>query len=247
MKNLILFLLALAAPGLSRAGTVILDFGWSGDMSVVHNGTGTVTFAHTASQGVGAGTVFVNDTFTGVNGSSMAAGGHVGELGATWVQHSSYTTTYIIDTNRAVTATSVSSAMSYASGTPPSADYDVNANVRALSASYAVGSGPVCRASDNPVNTMIFTRYNASGYQVFQNTAGTSLQIGVSSATAISTGVDYPWKLSCVGTAVTLAVNGVTVVSGTTTVTQAGKVGIRGNSAATTTGTVISDISATAR
>lgn len=191
-------------------------------------------------------TTFVYDTFTGANGSTMTATGHAGETGASWVAHSSFTNTYSIQTNRAATSNAVSTAMSYASGTPSSADYDVDATFKVVSANYeAFGQGIAMRVSNTPVNTMIFGRYVVtSGWQAYQTVNGTSLQIGISSAATLTSGNSYAVKLSAVGTAVTLSVGGVTVVSGTTTITSAGKVGIRGVSATSNTGIHIDDITA---
>lgn len=220
----------------------------SADMSFNFVTTGgTITYIHTNSVAL-AGQRFVTDTFTDSNDVQINAAGHVGETGASWVNHSSYTNVHKINSNRAVTGSAASAAMSYASGVPPYADYDVDATVRVLSQNFnSTGNGIVCRSTVEPENTMIFARYSSSGYQVFQNTAGTSLQIGTSSSTAVTTGQDYAWKLSCIGTSVTLSIDGTTVVSGTTTVTAAGRVGIRGVSASSTTGIAIADISATTR
>jgi hypothetical protein len=237
-----LFLYLLIACPL-KAGEVGTFFNGNGTVYTQFSGTGTVSNIFGT---ITEGTVFVRDTFTDSNGTALES--HTGEVGATWTEHSSFTSGgYSIDTNRAVTPSASNAAMYYASGTPPIADYDVDATLRVLTAAYnSIGQGVAARV-DTSANTMIFFRYSSSGWQLFQTTTGTSLQIGVSSSTTLSAGQDYPIRLSVVGTNVTGAVNGVTVCSGTTTVTTAGKVGLRGTSASSTTGIAIADVTATSR
>lgn len=191
--------------------------------------------------------IFLYDTFVDPNGTTLAS--HTGETGATWVTHSSFTTTtYQIRDNRAVTNNATATGMSYASGLPPNANYDIEAGMRVVSANYtAAGNGLAARVSTSPVNTMIFFRYSTSGFQCFQTVAGTSLQIGTSSSTTLTVGNDYALKLSVTNDVVTGSVDGVTVCSGTTTVMDAGRAGVRGNTASTTTGVHISDITGTSQ
>ena len=191
---------------------------------------------------------FVLDTFSDANATGLPD--HLtGEIGATWVEHSSFSTTvWQIRDNRAVTNNALDTAMAYASGEPPTADYDVVANIRIVSANYtASGTGIAARVSESPVNSMVFFRYGTSGFQCFQTSTGTSLQIGVSSAPTLTVGADYQMQLTVIGNTVTGYVNGISVCTGTTTVLSAGRVGVRGATASQTTGPHISDIQATER
>jgi hypothetical protein len=192
------------------------------------------------------GATFVQDTFTDPNGTELSA--HSGEIGASWVNHSSFTLeTYAIDLNRAITPTA-NIAMAYASGVPAGADYDVSATFRVMTAAYnATGQGIAARVDPTSgVNTMIFFRYVATnGWQCFQTSNGTSTQIGSNSSQTLNVGQDYVVKLSVRGSTVTGYVDDVEKCTGTTTVLSAGRIGVRGTSASSTAGIAIADITAT--
>jgi hypothetical protein len=195
------------------------------------------------------GQIFVQDTFTGTDATPLIS--HTGETGATWVTHSSFTTGsgYSIKSNVAITTSAGAASLNYASGIPPSADYEVRANFKILTAAFeAFGQGVAARVQPSPINSCIFFRYVTPGtFQCFQTSTGTSSQIGVSSTVALSAGVTYNIKLAVVGSTVTGSLNGNTVCSGTTSIVQAGRVGVRGVSASNTTGIGIDDLMGVSR
>lgn len=210
--------------------------------SIIHEGTGTVTIGHVPNY---SGQVFLSDQFVAANGTVNTT--RTADIGLGWVEHSSFTAgEFSIQSNRAVTSSAANAAMNYNLAVPPIADYDVQATLRVLSANYTYSQGIVGRVSTS-ANTMILGRYMTNAWQCYQNVNGTATQIGVSSTTALISGADYIVKLTMDGTDVSLSVDGVEVVSGTTTVTAKGYAGIRGNSASTTTGLAIADIQGISR
>ncbi|HYY97056.1 MAG TPA: hypothetical protein VE642_00610, partial [Pyrinomonadaceae bacterium] len=93
-----------------------------------------------------AGMAFVNDSFTGASGTYLSS--HTGETGASWTQHPSYSSNriYLSNANRAY---GDASSLYYASGTPATADYDVQAELTMVSADCTAGvAGRVSTSGD---------------------------------------------------------------------------------------------------
>jgi hypothetical protein len=113
MKRFFGCLLVLAAPVF--AGSVVIN--------------GPRIFA-------GAGTTFVSDTFTDTDNTALTS--HTGETGATWANVTSYSGAAIITSNKAKGNSTVGSWL-YASGSPATAEYDVQADVAQISAQGYIG------------------------------------------------------------------------------------------------------------
>lgn len=175
---------------------------------------------------------FVNDTFTDTNNTNVES--HTGETGATWTEHTSYTSgNSKIQTNRAYCATA--SSCLYASGAPATAEYDVTAVMRCLSG--AGNQGPAGRI-DTGANTMYFARWDAvaAGWQLFRISAGTATQLGSTVSFSPSAGTDYTVLLEIRDAAKKVFVDGVEQISNSNnTITAAGKAGFRSSTAASTT------------
>ncbi len=83
------------------------------------------------------GSAFVTDTMDGVDGTLVSA--HTGSLGATWTLHPAYASTAEIRGNRIVSSSGGGGAGYYASGTPSSADYDVEASIEYIDGTSLAG------------------------------------------------------------------------------------------------------------
>src|SRR5687768_1953509 len=105
---------------------------------------------------------FVSDTFTDANGTLLSS--HTGETGATWTLHASYGDRQRIQDNRAYVPASNSSC--HASGSPVSAEYDVQCDVRCVSNAGRHGiAGRVATGA----NTMYLSDFTSgTGWRLFK-------------------------------------------------------------------------------
>lgn len=238
--NVLFFLLIVSFMSITlMKADVIISNGGGGSTTIAGGGNGSVIMQSSIVVSTTSGIIFSSNSFTAADGTALTA--YTGEIGGTWVQHSSFTGVFSIDSNRVVTASAGNIAMAYASGIPPIADYDLYSSFHVLSTDFSVGPGIASRV-DTTNNTMVFFRYLSGAWDCFQTASGTSLRIGVSSTTALSNGGDYAVKLSVVGNVMTGLVNNVTVCTGTTTVLSSGRIGVRGNSPTNTSGVAIDNI-----
>lgn len=191
--------------------------------------------------------VFVNDTMTGTAGTVLSA--HTGETGASWTLHSSYGTgqAVLTDANR-VRSNNLNQALYYASGTPASADYDVEVDMRIFSLIAATQDGP-CGRINTSLNTMYYFRYrpDPTVWEIGKLVGGTSTILG--SYTHVPTvGNTYHVKLEMRGTTLKGYIDGVLQITATdSAITAAGRAGIRWleASASNTTGIHFDNFSAT--
>lgn len=204
----------------------------------------TCVFQHPAAQDVrrrpvhGSATPtptpdFVTDTFT--EGSDVLLGAHTGELGATWTVHPSYGNVMNLTASLdRIWPTSNPSAFT-ASGTPPSANYTVCADVFAVT-DIAANIGP-CGRMDTSANTMYCARYNSgTSWDLRKVLAGTQSTLDTSTSQLISTGTSKRLCLIMNGTTISMTVQGVEEGSVTDTdITAAGKAGVRSSGGASST------------
>jgi hypothetical protein len=189
---------------------------------------------------------FVNDTFTGAINTALTA--HTGETGATWTKHASSGagTVILTDVNRARVGTTGGTILYYASGTPAGADYSVAAPVFAASnTTRAIG---VTGRVDTAANTYYGAFYDGTNtrWELRSVVAGVVTTLGTS-AQALTVSSTYTATLQMVGTAITLLVDGSSVVSVTdSSIAAAGSVGVLGSTASTnTTGYHLDSLTAT--
>jgi hypothetical protein len=185
---------------------------------------------------------WLNDTFTGTNGTNLQA--HTGETGATWTVHPSYTGPSKIQTNR-VQGNGLVTAY-YASGSPAGADYDVTAIVRQVT-SFAT-AGP-CGRMDTTADTHYGVRLTVVGgvpvAQLYKMVAGVITGLGSTFAVTNTNGTDTTLMLRMRGSTISMFVNGTQRESVTDTdISAAGKAGVRLGASTTTTGFHIDSISA---
>jgi hypothetical protein len=175
---------------------------------------------------------FVSDTFT--ESSDVALESHTGETGATWTVHSSYTSKLRIlaaNDELQTKATGTGSTAYYASGTPASAEYDVEQDVVFLSTSSdEVDLGVTGRMSTS-ANTFYHARHarNSNVWQLYKFVAGSATLLD-SYVQALTTSQVYSLKLEIRDAAKKLYVDSVERCSSADDViTATGKAGVRWN------------------
>ena len=168
--------------------------------------------------------VFVQDTFTGSNGTAITA--RAGETGATWTRHpNSGAADPVIDTNRAKAGASNTITWHYASGTPASAEYDVSADLYLPDASTDDLCG-VLGAVVTDADTMYRARTTGGVWTLERRVAGSSSTLGSYSQT-LEADTTYALKLELRSSSQKLYVDGVQRASGTdSTIEGAGRAGI---------------------
>lgn len=186
---------------------------------------------------------FLNDTFTDVGGTLLSA--HTGEAGATWTKHSAASSNAQIAGNRArVTSGGNAVGLYYASGTPATAEYDVQALVYRASSSGTFSG--IAGRIDTASNTLYLARYNGTDWQLLKIVAGTVTTLATF-AQALTVGQTYDVKLEIRDALKKVFVDGVEVISSTdNAITAAGRAGVRlaDTTASDTTGTQIESITA---
>jgi hypothetical protein len=175
---------------------------------------------------------FASDTF--LRGADAALQSHAmtGGPAGSWTKHSNFACTTNInveaDSDTAFPLATSETCVYYASPTPPDASYDVQADLVVVSDADAF-MGVICRMN---------TSGNLAGYQgrhdsvsnlweiVVSDGAGGETQLGTFAQTT-SAGNTYTVKLSCIGSAIKLSVNGVERISVTnSTISSAGQAGV---------------------
>jgi hypothetical protein len=174
--------------------------------------------------------IFVSDTFTDTDATALDS--HTGETGATWHDHNTGGNKMVVDANRIHGGASAGSLF-YASGTPASADYTVEADFVFLSQATIVGiTGRVVATNDTGQWNGYYLRHRAFfGWQLFVSSAGALTQLGTTIGPELSAGQTKRGKLEMIGTAIKAYVDGVEIISVTdATHSTAGKAGVAHNS-----------------
>lgn len=176
---------------------------------------------------------FVNDTFT-EGGSNVNIVAHTGETGATWTEHPAYATGDLgvsaTGDNVFINVTNINCSY-YASGTPSSPDYEVVADMfwTGNSATQDTNLGVTGR-TDPSAATLYLARYSTIGWQLYKFVAGTATQLGSTVSETLT--VTAQVKLKMVGSTIELYKKGEatpTITVTDTSITLAGKAGIRGS------------------
>lgn len=188
---------------------------------------------------------FVRDVFTDTDNVLLQS--HTGSQGATWTRHPSYAGDAQISNANRLHASSGTTALYYASGSPLTADYNVAGFLRKRSATSGA-AGIVGRASTS-VDTHYLARYddNVDEWRLYKYVTGTPTQLGSGFAQALTTDQDYWVRLEMRGTSIKVYVDGVERVAVTdSSITAAGKAGVRfdGGAGTDTTGIHLDDFQA---
>lgn len=202
----------------------------------------------TAQQGMGPGpgvktysaaSDFVTDTFTEAGTSTINLNTHVGEVGATWTQHphANYAGGPLLLNRDLDRVYGTGTSASYASGVPPSADYQVCAdfyNVTAIAVNIAVTG-----RMDTTADTMYLLRLtDGTTWTVRKIVAAAATTLG-SSTNQIPTAGGAP-KRGCLvmtGDQISGVIEGVTELGPFTdsAITAAGRAGIRSTATSSAT------------
>ncbi len=167
------------------------------------------------------------DSFTDTTGTALSS--HTGELGASWTHQAG-------GANAQINSNTVSRAgilggytIDYASATPASADYSVEADLIVRSNLLGDDTGVIGR-----LNTATTAFYMArwdqltSSWALVRYSSGVANNLATASVPAgLTVGESYRLKLQMIGTTLNLYVNGILVTTATnSTLTAAGKAGI---------------------
>jgi Concanavalin A-like lectin/glucanases superfamily len=166
-----------------------------------------------------------SDSFTDASGTALAS--HAGEIGATWVHQAGSATAQITNANRVRRANSTGYSIDYTTATPPSADYSVEADLVVMSTLTADMAGVIGRLNTGS-NKFYMARWEqaSTSWNLIRYTNGTATNLG-GAAGSLTVGATYRVRLSMVGSALKLYVNGVLTVSATdSNFTPAGRAGI---------------------
>jgi lysophospholipase L1-like esterase len=174
---------------------------------------------------------FVQDSFTGTGGTLLE--NHTGETGATWAKNPAALTGSMALTSTGALRDNTSvqnDSYYYASGTPASADYSVQADftLQAVPTGTTPNFGVQGR-EDPTAETFYWALYNYSStkWELYKRVNGSATLLNNSAVVALSTGRIYTLNLTMVGSAITFSVDGAVVASATdTSITAAGKAGV---------------------
>ncbi len=189
---------------------------------------------------------FVLDTFTDADGTAIPP--HVGELGATWTEWIYTGHKAVIESNRA-TPSGTGTTNVYASGTPASADYQVQAYVYVLS--NLAGANPVLkgRMRISGSDTWYELDYiGGTGWQLYKAVNGSYTQLGSTFAQpTLDVGRSYRARLSIVGTTINCYVDNTLIIGPITdsAISAAGSAGFAfGSAGSATTGCALDNFQA---
>ena len=213
----------VGGAGLSNGGgNTGIDF--SGSITDTQVAGGATAGGNTLTANVPIPAHFVRDYFC--NESGVALTSHTGELGATWANHGSYGSGVFTVNSTGRVRCSTATACAYASATPSSADYSVIAPFRVLS---AAGKPGINARLNTAADTMYGVDWDgATGtVRLYKIVAGVLTSLGTYSLT-VTVGQTHWIRLSCVGTAIKVYVDGTERISATdSAISAAGKVGMR--------------------
>lgn len=172
---------------------------------------------------------FVSDTFTDTTGTNLTS--HTGETGATWTVHtgiSGGTGQCVIEANRSRGETAGVKNVVYASGTPGSADYTIQADMIVKSnGANTFEAGLLGRMTTDGTVTFYQADYSlfSNEWRLYKFVTGTPTALGTYGQT-LTDEQTYVLKLEMIGTAIKVYVDGVERISATdSAISAAGKAG----------------------
>jgi len=167
--------------------------------------------------------LFTSDIFTDTPGVLLE--NHTGATGATWTKNPAFSTGSSVITAADRLRGAASNGIYYASGTPTSADYDVEADFYV--ASIAGAAGLLGRQSTSAATYYLFDYETGSGSWKLYSVVNGSVITSASFAQTLTAGQTYHLRLAMRGSFITGYVNGTAVVSLTdSSITSAGRAGV---------------------
>lgn len=180
-------------------------------------------------------TIIIQDTFTEASATNLTS--HTGEVGASWTEHTSYTSGNCVvhPTNNQCGADAVTGCC-YASGVPSVAEYDVEFDAYRENGTSQDDSG-VCARVDTSADTMYVVYYKNHGVRnayLGKLVSGSFTQLGVYTVT-LPEDSDDTWTLQIRDATKKLFEGANERISSTdNAITAAGRVGVRFATAVTT-------------
>jgi hypothetical protein len=167
--------------------------------------------------------VFASDTFTGTDSTDLTA--HTGEVGATWAKVTGVTGVFKLTSNR-VKGDSGGRSLYYASGTPASAEYDVEADLYQIS---GVDEAGLCGRMETGAATYYRVNWVNNQWQLWKVVTGTETSLGTYTD-SLSNGNTYHVKLEIRDATKKVFIDSVERISSANNdITAAGKAGITSN------------------
>lgn len=200
-------------------------------VSASDSGTATDTAGvMMAIPGSGIGAVQFGDTFTDSNGVALTSHTPTGSNpGTAWVSHAGYAAAvpYIYSNRAAAAATDTTTAAATLTDSPASADYFISADI-VVQSGYGLG-GVLFRHSASVLTGYAVVINGSNGdLEAHCWNAGSYVGKIASYAAGASAGNTYPVVIGAVGSRITVDLAGVRRIDVTdTTVSSAGKVGVR--------------------
>jgi hypothetical protein len=178
--------------------------------------------------GEGAASLISADSFNDTSGDLLTTS-HTGEIGATWTYDAGSADTERISNANRARRNLDGYTVNYTSGVPPTPDYSVEADLFVVSNLTGDMTGVIGRRTGT--NTFYTARWEQGNLRwgIAVITGGTVTTLATTAAPAgLTVGATYRLRLSMVGTALKLYVNGVLTVSATDgSLATAGRAGIR--------------------
>lgn len=165
------------------------------------------------------------DSFTDT--AAVLLKNHIADSGHTWLSHPNATRDFLIsNANRLMMSALSGTNWCYSSYIPPTADYQMALDLVCVT-EVDTFPGFILRC-DPAADTGIFIRWNGTSnlWIIQQRVTGTATTLG-SAAGVLTAGQTKRLKGSVVGAAVTLYVDDVVVATGTTTITDKGRLAVR--------------------
>lgn len=174
---------------------------------------------------------FVVDSLTGTAAQNLTA--HTGTTGATWAKNGTNATADFIFTTTpdatAIRSTVTANTFYYASGTPATADYDVQADIVPIGTPTAGFIGVMGREDTTAATGYEFGYNKGFGqWRLYRWGSGTATGIGTSVAATLTSGTTYTIKLQMRSNVLTCYVNGTVTITYTdaSSISAAGRAGI---------------------
>lgn len=167
---------------------------------------------------------FLSDTFTEASNAALTA--HAPEVGGAWVAHANFPTAMSVIAAEDRLAGTSGTSIHYNNVTPPSADYEITAVVRA-SAGDSSGRPGILARCDPSASTFYQLYFTGSDWSLAKQVAGVNTPIWNTTTPSLALNVDHTLSLKVQGSSITATINGVQANFTDSSITSAGYVAVR--------------------